>query len=130
MTDFNYSDKTKELFGNPEAFMKTPDFDKMIMGDMFGYDSPIQTIASQIEMSFDEQVYKAVQRVGIEVDKNELIKALRYDRQQYAKGFRTGCEKGLQVSQNEIDKFIGYLGEDMIARIKIAIEKRQGNLIP
>lgn len=123
MSDFDFSDRTRKQIDYAKVFDTIPSVTD-------GYISPIQTIASQIEMSFDEQVYKAVQRVGIEVDKNELIKALRYDRQQYAKGFRAGYEKGLQVSQNEIDKFIGYLDEDVIDRIKIAIEKRQGGLIP
>ena len=103
MTDFNYSDKTKELFGNPEAFMKTPDFDKMIMGDMFGYDSPIQAIASQIEMSMDGEILKACQRVGVDVNKEELIKALNYDREQYEKGFKEGYQKGyLSAAENII----------------------------
>lgn len=103
MTNFSYSDKTKELFGDPEAFMKTPDFDKMLKGDMFGYDSPIRTIASQIEMSMDGEILKACQRVGVDVNKDELVKALEYDRGQYEKGFKEGYQKGyLRAAENII----------------------------
>lgn len=94
MSDFDFSDKTKKLFGDPEAFMKTPDFDKMVMGDMFGYDSPIRTIASQIELTMEGEILKACQRVGVNVDKDELVKALQYDRKQYEKGYKDGYEKG------------------------------------
>ena len=103
MTNFSYSDKTKELFGDPEAFTKTPDFEKMLNGDMSGYDSPIRTIASQIEMSMDGEILKACQRVGVDVNKEELIKALNYDREQYEKGFKEGYQKGyLRAAENII----------------------------
>ena len=102
--------------------------------DTSGYESPIRMIAGELETKMENDTLTAIQRYGIDVDKEELIKALAYDRGQYNQGYqvgyRAGYEKGLQVSQNEIDKFIGYLDEDMIDRIKIAIEKRQGNLIP
>lgn len=98
MSDFDFSDKTKELFGNPEAFMKTPDFDKMLKGDMVGYDSPIQVIASQIEMTMDGEILKACQRVGVDVNKDELIKALNYDREQYEKGYADRGNKIVPVT--------------------------------
>lgn len=50
------------------------------------YESPIELIAGQIETKIENDVMSAVQRYGINVDKDELIKALNYDRQQYAKG--------------------------------------------
>ena len=94
MSDFDFSDKTKELFGDPEAFTKTPDFDKMLNGDMVGYDSPIQIIASQIEMTMDGEILKACQRVGVDVNKAELVKALEYDRGQYEQGYKNGYKDG------------------------------------
>ena len=58
------------------------------------YRSPIDMmmtdIRHQIEKQQDEEIYKAVVSVGINVDKEELIRALRYDRQQYEKGFLDG----------------------------------------
>ena len=34
------------------------------------------------------EIYKAVMNVGVNVDKEELIKALQYDRGQYQKGYK------------------------------------------
>ena len=65
-----------------------------------GYVSPIQTIASQIEMTRENEILKAVQRVGIDVNKDELLKALEYDRKQYQEGFRKGYDKGYEDGVN------------------------------
>lgn len=51
------------------------------------YESPIDIIYSAMQTKLEGEVYKAVQNVGINVDKDELIKALSYDRQQYEKGY-------------------------------------------
>ena len=92
-----------------------------------GYESPISVIATQIQTMYDEEVMKAIQRVGIDVNKDELIKALNYDRGQYEKGYQNGYAKGMEVAQSIIDKFVGYLDEDMIYRIKLAIDKKLNN---
>lgn len=42
----------------------------------------------KIQAGIEDAVYNAVQRVGINVDKDELMKALAYDRRQYEKGMR------------------------------------------
>lgn len=54
------------------------------------YESPIEVIQKNIEMQIENGIYKAVQNVGINVDKEELIKALNYDRRQYQKGYADG----------------------------------------
>ena len=51
------------------------------------YESPIDIIYSNMQMKLENEVFKAIQNVGINVDKDELIKALSYDRQQYKKGY-------------------------------------------
>lgn len=51
------------------------------------YKSPIDIIYSDVQMKLEDEVCKAIQNVGINVDKDELIKALSYDRQQYEKGY-------------------------------------------
>ena len=38
-------------------------------------------------MALDNEILKAVQNVGVNVDKEELLKALQYDRGQYQKGY-------------------------------------------
>ena len=52
------------------------------------YKSPIDLIQTQISNAVDNAIYKAVVNVGVDVDKNELIKALAYDRGQYMQGYK------------------------------------------
>ena len=54
------------------------------------YKSPIEIITGQIKTNYDNAIYSAVQNVGINVDREELLKALEYDRGQYEEGFREG----------------------------------------
>jgi hypothetical protein len=54
------------------------------------YQSPVEIITRQIRTQFEDNVFKAIQDYGIVVDKEELIKALRYDRGQYENGFSDG----------------------------------------
>ena len=51
---------------------------------------PIEIIQTQIQMKMEDEIMKAVQNVGIQVDKEELLKALKYDREQYEKGYQDG----------------------------------------
>lgn len=57
------------------------------------YESPVQIYLSQMQGQLEEGIYNTVQSYGIDVDKDELIKALINDRQQYVKGFRDGVKK-------------------------------------
>lgn len=45
---------------------------------------------------------KAIRKVGVNVDKSELIKALQYDRDQYAKGYEDGKNEILDKIRAEI----------------------------
>lgn len=51
------------------------------------YESPIKMLLNGVETSFEDGILKAVQKVNIAVDKEELLKALQYDRNQYQKGY-------------------------------------------
>lgn len=73
------------------------------------YDSPIEIVKKmqeQYETDVVNNVLKCVQSYGINVDKDELIKALKYDRQQYEKGYKDGAKKFVehfkQILNNEI----------------------------
>jgi hypothetical protein len=57
------------------------------------YKSPITIITGQIKYEIENEIYRAVQEVGVSVDKEELIKALQYDREQYIKGYTDGIKK-------------------------------------
>ena len=54
------------------------------------YKSPIEVIYGQVKTQMEGDIFKAVQNYGINVDKDELIKALAYDRNQYDKGYTDG----------------------------------------
>ena len=51
------------------------------------YRSPIEVIQTQFRSQVEGEIYKAVINVGVDIDKDELIKALSYDRNQYQKGY-------------------------------------------
>lgn len=54
------------------------------------WESPIEIIVNQIESAWMDETFRVIQKVGINVDRNELIKALQYDRKQYEKGYEDG----------------------------------------
>ena len=105
LADEAYKKRQEQGFAFSERTRKQIDYAKVfdtIPCVTDGYISPIQTIASQIEMTMENETLKSVQRVGIDVDKDELIKALEYDRQQYEAGFRAGFEAGRQKAKQEL----------------------------
>jgi len=53
----------------------------------------ITDIQHQIAKQQDDAIYEAVVSTGINVDKYELLKALRYDRNQYEKGYADGVRE-------------------------------------
>lgn len=55
-----------------------------------GYESPIQLIYVNILRQMEDGIFKAVQECDIRVDRDELIRALQYDRAQYEKGYADG----------------------------------------
>ena len=62
--------------------------------DLFGgYESPIRMIVGEMETKMEADTMSVIQRYGIDVDKEELIKALNYDREQYEKGYREAQSK-------------------------------------
>lgn len=80
-----------------------------------GYQSPIELFTTPIEMISNECesqsekfVCEAIQKIGINIDKDELIKALRYDRQQYEAGYAAGKASVLQHGHWESSGFPEY----------------------
>lgn len=51
------------------------------------YESPINQILGEMRMEMEGECMKVVQQCGFDVNKEELTKALAYDRKQYEKGF-------------------------------------------
>lgn len=77
------------------------------------YECPI-TIFEQMSDMIDEinnqkeeMIYKAIVNVGVNVDKEELLKALQYDRNQY--------EKGRKDMQEFVEQRCRELGIDYVS---------------
>ena len=77
---------------------------------MYEYERPIKLIANrmatEISKCIDQDIWKAVQRVGVDVDKEELIRALNYDRGQYEKGYADAMKNAVPL-----DKLCEWLAE-------------------
>ena len=80
----------------------------------YNYESPISIAIAKMQDENNEQLENECmlvikEKIGIDVNKDELIKALNYDRAQYEKGFRDGLSKayhhnhGHWIKDNDID---------------------------
>lgn len=72
------------------------------------YEYPVKfnfgDIQTQIVKQQENEVYMAIQKCGVDVDKEELIRALKYDREQY--------EKGYEDAVNDIVKMLEELSKE------------------
>lgn len=75
------------------------------------YESPIEVyvknvakdINNKMEETIDNEIMLTVeQKMGMHIDKEELAKALSYDRNQYHKGFKDGFDHGRAAGLNEV----------------------------
>ena len=84
--------------------------------DILGYQSPIEVIIGQMRLEQENNIFKAIRDCGINVDKDELIKALEYDRAQYEQGYINGYKtKASEVAEEifaEIEKIIDTYGDE------------------
>ena len=69
------------------------------------YKSPIDTLISDVVTAEENAVMRAVVKCGINVDKNELVKALAYDRGQYEKGY-ADAKAELIMTEQEAAKIV------------------------
>lgn len=72
------------------------------------YESPIELITQDLLMQMEDRCVEAVQKYGFNVDKEELRKALQYDRNQYDKGFMDGRKEFAEALIEEINKVYSY----------------------
>ena len=96
------------------------------------YKSPIEIVVSQVQEMIlqkqEEQTLQAVQKVGIKADKNELLKALAYDRGQYEKGYEDAVREFVRKFEFEIKDLKVTLGQtwEIQMAIKTVIKKMLG----
>jgi hypothetical protein len=83
----------------------------------------------------ENQIFEAVLKVGVEVNREELIKALQYDRDQYDIGYEDGFRDGKnEVVQSEgewNENIIGFCNVCMSCGViveRIAIKNTSGKL--
>lgn len=86
------------------------------------YKSPIEILRKTIIKETDDNIYKAVLDVGIKADKDELIKALEYDRQQFEKGY----EAGYQAAK---DEYFNFTPEDVAYLVRFFKDKTSASAI-
>ena len=80
------------------------------------YESPINIMLTQLRAKQEDEAFRitksVAQSMGVNIDKDELIKALKYDRQQYEKGYQDGMEaatKWVSADVNLPDRSGKYL---------------------
>ena len=81
------------------------------------YDSPfrvvIQGMANSVSQKLDDTVYKALQKVAVDVDKDKLLDILHQDAERYREAYRRGYEtsKAEQITCDECKYFKEFNGE-------------------
>lgn len=72
------------------------------------YESPIELILSdwykQLIKQQENQIYQAVCSTGVNVDKDELVKALMHDRNQYEKGYMDGARDFAEMLKEDVNE--------------------------
>ena len=105
------------------------------------YNSPITVISQMVneqikEMQKQEEtavMAEITKKIGVDIDKDELIRALNYDRQQYEKGFADGRFSGICEVKNKLvhlkqcqavpKEQLEYYGEERTAEYKEFIKR-------
>lgn len=67
---------------------------RMKMEELNGYTPPASLNLSDFQDAIGDAVVQAIIKIGIRVNREELLKALKYDRGQYQKGYDAGFSAG------------------------------------
>lgn len=79
------------------------------------YESPIvlnyaDPIIEKIKTETEDYIFKGIVKCGLSIDKEELIKALQYDRDQYEKGYADGFWAGYtEAKEKYMDKLTKFI---------------------
>ena len=85
--------KVVEMVG--DAWMKYPEYDSP-------FELVLSDITTQVAKNIDEMSWQAVQRVGINADKEKLLSALNQDAERYREAYKKGYETGYTRRDEEI----------------------------
>lgn len=66
------------------------------MNPLDDYIPPIKIYQTEMETTLESNVMSIAQSMGVDVNKEELLKALAYDRDQYAKGYEAGYKRAIE----------------------------------
>lgn len=81
-------------------------------------DDTMRDLANEANKNYEDYItFKIEQTLDCEVDKEELIKAMQYDRDQYDKGYQDGyldgVRDGKQIIFNKLQEFVEGSDEDV-----------------
>lgn len=81
------------------------------------YESPIQAICEQTRFDFENNVLQAIYKYDVHVNKDELEKALKYDRNQYDIGYKDGVRAAFEKIREhycsyDLDNYFSFRAVD------------------
>lgn len=85
---------------------------------LLGWESPVNIIEKEWETKIEGDIVKAIKSYDIDVNKEELIKALNYDRNQYKAGYKDALEWMQRVIMLNMPDIIRY-SENQDAGVQI-----------
>lgn len=69
----------------------------IILTELDTMNSMVEKAMKDVQNQREEHIIQVIKGYGVNVDKDELIKALQYDRKQYQQGFEDGIEKASEI---------------------------------
>lgn len=99
------------------------------------YESPITVctklddILEEVHKKTEDYVYNYIFKIGVDVNKEELEKALRYDRHQYSKGYKDGYEDGMTAFAEKLKDLYKDYDNNVGAVCKLVLFKDIDNLL-
>lgn len=95
------------------------------------YESPIEVVVdnttTEVVKRIDECICRIVQRYAVNVDEEELIKALKYDRGQYEKGYSDGIKEFAERLKEMMRKYCNDIIEEDIDNLVKEMTEGNGN---
>ena len=83
------------------------------------YKSPIELYTTDLQTKINEQaegmIMEAVKGIGVDVNKEELTRALQYDRQQYEKGYVDGMKEFAERLKEKMQSSVTMAGENVLS---------------